>query len=406
MLTALAPSGPVAPVVPTSPPSTTGTPQSAQRESFQDVYGNVSSEDDSKNDAGTKQKTSDSGDTKPAKKTTSDDGNNKTAVAAAPSPHGFVLQKAPLGFVFLGQELAPQQAADGSVSLNDNQVQSGADATMRSGVPNFGLPLAKPAQIAAAALAPADEKLAFSARLTQPDAAKSAVQAPRVSSPQMIRPQTANEARTMAGPDAGSAAKDAYQTVDLKKATAMETVVPARETASATAFDLRPSAAPPQPAEPGNTSTSRSFAIQDVQPTLAEIPRPPASTEILLQLAGNNQSTASVRVVDRSGTVNVTVHAADADLRNSLRSNLGDLASQLTGQGFKTEVVKPAVIAANADNQHDTRHGSQNSSSQQHNQLAQDSRQPQRDRRANSERWRDELEQETSGSPGTPGGKS
>jgi hypothetical protein len=138
-----------------------------------------------------------------------------------------------------------------------------------------------------------------------------------------------------------------------------------------------------------------------VQPIAPEAPKAPASTEILLQLAGNNQSTASVRVVDRLGTVNVTVHASDADLRNSLRSNLSDLASQLGGQGFKTEVVKPAVVAANADNQHDTRHGSQ----QQQNYLAQNGRQPQRDRPANSERWLDELAQETSGPTGTPGGK-
>jgi hypothetical protein len=136
---------------------------------------------------------------------------------------------------------------------------------------------------------------------------------------------------------------------------------------------------------------------------LPEIPKPPASTEILLQLAGKDQSTASVRVVDRSGTVNVTVHAADADLRNSLRTNLSDLASQLTGHGFKTEMSKPVVIAANAENQHDSRHSGQDTPSQQQNHFAQDGRQPQRDRRANSERWHDELEQETSG---TPGGKS
>ena len=79
-----------------------------------------------------------------------------------------------------------------------------------------------------------------------------------------------------------------------------------------------------------------------------------------------------------------------------------DLASQLTGHGFKTEMAKP-VIAANAENQHDSRHGGQDTPSQQQNHFAQDGRQPQRDRRANSDRWRDELEQETSG---TPGGKA
>jgi hypothetical protein len=207
----------------------------------------------------------------------------------------------------------------------------------------------------------------------------------------------------MAGPTTASAGKDTYQTVDLKRAAAPVPVQPAREIAATSAFDLRQTTSQSQPAEPLNATPSRSLAIQDVQPILPEIPKPPASTEILLQLAGKDQSTASLRVVDRSGTVNVTVHAADADLRNSLRSNLSDLASQLTGQGFKTEMAKPVVIAANAENQQDSRHSGQGTPSQQQNHFAQDGRQPQRDSRANSDLWRDELEQETSG---TPGGKS
>jgi hypothetical protein len=111
-----------------------------------------------------------------------------------------------------------------------------------------------------------------------------------------------------------------------------------------------------------------------------------------------------VRVIDRSGTVNVTVHAADAELRTSLRSNLSDLAIQLTSQGYKTEIVKPTVIAANANNQHDSRESGRDASGQQQHQSTPDGRQPQRDRRSNSDRWRHELDQETSGTPGTPGG--
>jgi hypothetical protein len=395
MLTALAPSGPVAPDVPISPPSTTDTTQPVQRESFKDVYGNISSDDDSKSDAGSKQKATDSTDAKP-KKSSTDEGNDKTAVAVAPSPHGLVLQKAPLAFMFpsLRQDTS-QAVADESGSTTQDNPQSSGGAPAQTDIPHL---LVTPLQTAATTLVPADEKLAFSARLTQPDASPRAVQTPKLSVPQPSRLQTNNEPRTTAGP-AAAAGKDAYQTVDLKKAAAPETVLAAREVAAVSAFDLRQTTSQPQSSEPLNAAPSRSLAIQDVQPILPEIPKPPASTEILLQLAGKDQSTASVRVVDRSGTVNVTVHAADPDLRNSLRSNLSDLASQLTGQGFKTEMAKP-VIAANAENQHDSRHGGQDTPSQQQNHLAQDGRQPQRDRRANSERWRDELEQETSGTPG------
>jgi hypothetical protein len=285
-------------------------------------------------------------------------------------------------------------------------VEVTGDAAVPGGLPNFDIPLAKPDQTAAMAQVPSGEKLAFSVQLTQPDIAKSPVPVPRIATPQLSRPLTTSETRAATGPQAAASPKDAYQMVDSKKTNAAEIVLPSREAASATVLDLRPNAAPLQAAEPSSAPSSRTLAIQDVQPTMPELPKPPATTEILLQLAGKDQSTASVRVVDRSGTVNVTVHAADAELRSSLRSNLGELASQLTGQGFKTEVAKPALIAANAENQHDSRHGGQNSGSQQHNQFSQDSRQPQRDRRANSELWRDELEQETSGTAGTPGGKS
>ena len=64
MLTALAPSGPVAPAVPISPPSTKDTTQPVQRESFKDVYGNVPTQDQSQNDAGSKPKATHSTDAK------------------------------------------------------------------------------------------------------------------------------------------------------------------------------------------------------------------------------------------------------------------------------------------------------------------------------------------------------
>ena len=407
MLSALAPSGPVAPAVPTSPPSIPDTTQPAPRESFQDVYRDVPRDDDSNDSSGPKQKAGGSTDAK-LKKSGTDGGNDKTAVTAAPFPHGLVFQKAPLVLAFPapGQEEAP--GSDGSASTledgSQSPKQSGVDASAQGVVPDFGAPIVKPGHSVATALVPANEKLAFSARLTQPDTSSRPGPAPRISVPAPGRFQTSDETRTNAGPASAASGKDAYQTVDIKKtASPTETVLPAREISSASALDLRQNATAAQSAEAVHGTTGRSLAIQDIQPNLPEIPKPPASTEILLQLAGKDQSTASVRVVDRSGTVNVTVHAADPELRSSLRSNLGDLASQLTGQGFKTEVVKPAVIAANAENQHDSRHGGQDSPGQQQHQSAQDNRQPQRDRRANPERWLDELKQETSG---IPGGKS
>ncbi len=411
MLTALAPSGPVAQSVPTSPPSTTGSTQSTRRESFKDVYQSVPGEDPSQSDAAPKQKAAAPTGTK-SKKTS--DGSDKIDVTATPTPQLLVVQKNPLTFsvALLGHEAESQLVSDEKPGPAENPSQSsmqsgGSDATSAA-VPGFNLPLPKPGPVAPLALAPADEKLAFSARLTQPDAPPAPLQATAISAPPPSRAQTREQTRTAAEPAAGAASsKDPYQTADLKKADAPETVQPIREISSASVLDLRQPASPPQHAESTPATPARSLAIQDIQPALPEMPKPPASTEIMLQLAGQNQSTASVRVVDRMGTINVTVHAADPDLRSSLRSNLSDLASQLTGQGYKTEMVKPAVLAANADNQHDSRQSSRDASGQQQqHQSTPDDRQNPRDRRANSDRWRDQLEQETSGTPGAPGGKS
>ena len=409
MLTALAPSGPVAPAVPPSPPSTTDTAQSAQRDSFKDIYGNVSKEEDSSRDTGSKPKNTESTQGKP-RKTNSDDSDEKTAVAVIAAPHVLPLQKAPLTFSLLSiDQPAPEQASDESPTTTGDKSQAatqvsdaGAEAVP---IPNL---FVQPGQTAASVTVPANERLAFSARLTQPDVTPRPTQALRITAAPPVRFQANIETRTNSGPAAASAAKDPSPNIDPKKAPAPEAVLPAREATYSTAFDLRPTPAPSQPAsEPVQAASGRSFAIQDVQAILPEIPKPPASTEILLQLAGKDQSSASVRVVDRSGTVNVTVHATDPELRTSLRANLSDLASQLTGQGYKTEMMKPAVIAADANNQHDSRQSGRDASGQhpQH-QFTPDGRPPQqRDRRANSQQWRDELEQETSATPRTPGGK-
>ena len=412
MLTALAPSGPVVQSVPTSPPSTTDSTQSGRRESFQDVYRSVPSGDESQNEAEPKPKAAASTATR-SKKSSTEDGNDKTDVTATLTARPLALQKAPLVFALpsLGQEVESEPASVTSTTEGEDRPEGSTPSTGAAGnttlAPTVVLPDSKPGQTLATALVPSNEKLAFSARLTQPEAPTATVQPARQEAPPVAsRSQTSEGDRTTVEPASVVSGKDPYQTAEAKKTDTSQTVLPVREMASATAFDLRQTPAPLHPPEPAPAASGRGLAIQDIQPAIPEIAKPPARTEILLQLAGQNQSTASVRVVDRLGTVNVTVHAADPDLRSSLRSNLSDLASQLTGQGYKTEMVKPAVIAANADN-HDPRQSSRDGSGQQQpHHFTPDGRQPQRDRRPSSGRWRDELEQETSGNPGAPGGQN
>jgi hypothetical protein len=133
-----------------------------------------------------------------------------------------------------------------------------------------------------------------------------------------------------------------------------------------------------------------------------ELPKTSTSTDILLHVTGNDQSSAAIRVADRGGSVNVSVHAADPVLRESLRSNLGELSTQLSQQGWRADVLKSAATAAPSDSQQDSHAGGQRSSQQQ--QSFGGDRQPQRDRRAQGGHWKQELEQQISGGNAHPGG--
>jgi hypothetical protein len=166
----------------------------------------------------------------------------------------------------------------------------------------------------------------------------------------------------------------------------------------------------PRPSETNSPSpelgeqahASSAPASQDTHVVLPELPKAPTSTDILLRLNGNDHSPAAIRVAERAGSVNVSVHAADPGLRESLRSNLGELSSQLNGQGWKAEVTKPETMAAQSENQQDS-HGGREGSPQQQQQTFGGDRQPQRDRRTPGQ-WQQELEQHTSSGDARPGG--
>ena len=155
----------------------------------------------------------------------------------------------------------------------------------------------------------------------------------------------------------------------------------------------------PEPVEPGHVSAA--LAAQETHVVLPELPKAPTSTDILLRLTGNDHSPAAIRVAERAGSVNVSVHTSDPVLRESLRSNLGELSSQLSGQGWKADVVKPATVAAQSESQQDS-HASREGSSQQQQSFGGD-RQPQRDRRTPGQ-WQQEFEQQTAGGDARPGG--
>ena len=154
-----------------------------------------------------------------------------------------------------------------------------------------------------------------------------------------------------------------------------------------------------EPAEAAQPSLP--LAAQEAHLLSPELPRTSAGSEILLHLTGNDQTSAAIRVADRAGTVNVSVHASDPVLRESLRSNLGELSTQLNDQGWKADVMKSAAVAAHSEGQQDSHAGGQRGSQQQ---SSGGERQPQRDRRASAGQWQQELDQHITGGDAHPGG--
>lgn len=146
-------------------------------------------------------------------------------------------------------------------------------------------------------------------------------------------------------------------------------------------------------------------AVHEAQPILSDAPAVNPNGEILLHLQGADQSSAAIRLVDRAGSVNVSVHASDTELRTTLRSNVGELVSQLNGQGWKTDFDKPGLAPVRAQTAQDPRSDGQRSGNQQHSSSG-ENRQPQRDRRSAGDRWLDELQRQTLAQSANSGGKN
>lgn len=274
-------------------------------------------------------------------------------------------------------------------------------------------------------LAPQAENFAFAVRMIAPDDAVLAEAQPTVSAaqPQIsgTKPAVTQQAPAQAPQQPGqsetssnskietqSPAPDTDKTgprdskaADLPQSGQTQETV-ARSEVSVTPVPSEINSALPSSGLAEAAHDSPSLAAQETHLMTPELPRTSASTDILLHLTGDGQSSAAIRVADRAGTVNVSVHAADPVLRESLRSNIEQLSSQLTGQGWKADVMKPAAVAAQSDSQPDSHSGGQRSSQQQ--QSFGGDRQ-QRDRRAQAGYWQQELDQQISGGDAQTGGK-
>lgn len=101
---------------------------------------------------------------------------------------------------------------------------------------------------------------------------------------------------------------------------------------------------------PSAGTTTPAPAAEHVAHPLERPPAPPLN-EITLRVTNADQSSASIRMVDRSGELRIAVRASDAQLADSLRGNVEQLTSRLNNNGWSAEVWRPAAISAPARTQ-------------------------------------------------------
>ena len=316
--------------------------------------------------------------------------------------------------------LIPLQSASAAVLAPDVPVPSAASAPGHNDTHNAGQSAPQlPAQSGnatlvgttpAVPLAPRTENLAFTLQMTHTDALPARAPVPQTKpvavepAPVQSRQPDSNviprEPQPSTAPEASQDNRASAFAEVLRKNFAPETGLHWADATPLQHADVRAGSISGDAAEPAPAGPASPAA--DIQPPLEASPKIPVNQEILLQVGGNNQATASIRVADRAGTVNISVHATDPDLRNSLRSNLGDLSSQLNTQGWRTEVSRPVPAATHAENPRDSHSEGERSSSQQ--QPTGGGRQQNQQRRANAGSWQDEFE-EVSSQPASTGGK-
>lgn len=98
-----------------------------------------------------------------------------------------------------------------------------------------------------------------------------------------------------------------------------------------------------QPVSPQATPAQTMASQTAMSAEINTAAKPPAATQISLQLTGEDSTKVNVDLSERAGKVQVAVRTADPDLTKSMRTDLGDLVERLENKGFKTEAWVPAI---------------------------------------------------------------
>lgn len=375
---------------------------------------------------------------------TSDSTSSDSSTTVAPAPvdqsTGTAPELAPAQPTATPTTVSPAPAIPSSATANANGIARQAPASP----PDISMPDHQMSTASAApnsGLVPKAENLAFAARMAGMEASLETVSSPQSGRTVTQNParlttsdQTISDQKNAATPahSLGASSNDAAQadtSPDVRHSASAE--APGSDKAAATSNNPAPAAnihdsyeaalasagAPVvanvqsgsstiATAPAGAAHTNLPFSAQEPHLLTSEMPKPSTSTEILLHLTDGDQTSAAIRVADRAGAVNVSVHASDPTLRESLRSNLDELSSQLNSQGWKADIIKTAAAVSHSDAQQDARSDGERGFHHQQQQGSGSDRQSQRDRRGNSGRWQQEFDQQITGGEAHAGGKA
>ena len=121
----------------------------------------------------------------------------------------------------------------------------------------------------------------------------------------------------------------------------------------------------------------------------------PIANNISLRLNGPDQTSATVRVLDRSGEIHVSVRASDPQLATTLRSDVDQLRSHLNTRGWDAEVWKPegAPVARETSNHTNADSREHSGSAFKRDAHSQSQSRQQQDSHGRRPAWLDELDE-------------
>ena len=259
--------------------------------------------------------------------------------------------------------------------------------TPKAAAPGAALPLPTGKEIAASApQVPVRESAPSDPASAKPRSASPAPESPKVAPKQPTQEESSKGNDTPGGTQRELLSAAPLKTVDARySATSFAEV---HDVASTTA---------PEPAANNTPAPLNTHPDALVPLKTNEAPAPVAANDISLRLNGPDQSSATVRVLDRSGEIHVSVRASDPQLATTLRSDVDQLRTHLNSRGWDAEVWKPEGTPTLREAANHANSGQEHAFSGKRDGQSQSQSRQQQNSSGKRPAWLDELEESTQG---------